>query len=313
MAVFLAYVLVVLIWATTPLPIQWSSDSISFIAAALSRMMIAVAFALPILFALRRRLFPPGAWKVYLAGSIGIFPNMPIVYWSAQFIPSGLVAVIFAMSPFVTGVLSLLILRENPFTVRRVLALIMALAGLSVIFYGQLRIDHQGLYGIAGILLSCVLFSFSSVLMKRLNERTEAFAQMTGSLLFSLPVLVFAWWWLDGQLPTNLSDKTLGGVVYLAIFGSLLGYTLFFFILKRLSASVVSLVTLMTPLLAMLLGVWIADERFTFQLLLGVGMVILALLLYIDIGLVRLYKTCSDAICRLRGEILTRQPPAQLP
>ena len=102
-------------------------------------------------------------------------------------------------------------------------------------------------------------------------------------------------------------------MVYLAIFGSLLGYTLFFFILKRLSASVVSLVTLMTPLLAMLLGVWIADERFTFQLLLGVGMVILALLLYIDIGLVRLYKTCSDAICRLRGEILTRQPPAQLP
>ena len=313
MAVFLAYVLVVLIWATTPLAIQWSSDSISFIAAALSRMMIAVAFALPILFALRRRLFPPGAWKVYLAGSIGIFPNMPIVYWSAQFIPSGLVAVIFAMSPFVTGVLSLLILRENPFTVRRVLALIMALAGLSVIFYGQLRIDHQGLYGIGGILLSCVLFSFSSVWMKRLNENTEAFAQMTGSLLFSLPGLVFTWWWLDGQLPASMSDKTLGAVAYLAIFGSLLGYTLFFFILKRLSASVVSLVTLMTPLLALLLGVWIADERFTFQLLLGAGMVILALLLYIDTGLVRLYKTCSSAISRLWGEMFARQPPAQLP
>ena len=313
MAVFLAYVLMVLIWATTPLAIQWSSDSISFIAAALSRMMIAVAFALPILFALRRRLFPPGAWKVYLAGSIGIFPNMPIVYWSAQFIPSGLVAVIFAMSPFVTGVLSLLILRENPFTVRRVLALIMALAGLSVIFYGQLRIDHQGLYGIGGILLSCVLFSFSSVWMKRLNENTEAFAQMTGSLLFSLPGLVFTWWWLDGQLPASMSDKTLGAVAYLAIFGSLLGYTLFFFILKRLSASVVSLVTLMTPLLALLLGVWIADERFTFQLLLGAGMVILALLLYIDTGLVRLYKTCSSAISRLWGEMFARQPPAQLP
>lgn len=313
MAVFLAYVLVVLIWATTPLAIQWSSDSISFIAAALSRMMMAVAFALPILFVLRRRLFPPGAWKVYLAGSIGLFPNMPVVYWSAQFIPSGLVAVIFAMSPFVTGVLSLLILRENPFTVRRGLALIMALAGLSVIFYGQLRIDHQGLYGIAGILLSCVLFSFSSVLMKRLNENTEAFSQMTGSLLFSLPGLVFTWWWLDGQLPTNLSNKTLGGVVYLAIFGSLLGYTLFFFILKRLSASVVSLVTLMTPLLALLLGVWIADERFTFQLLLGVGMVILALLLYIEPGLVRLCKVCVGALSRLWGATLSRRPPVGLP
>lgn len=306
MAVFLAYVLVVLIWATTPLAIQWSSDSISFIAAALARMMIAVAFALPIVFALRRQLFPPGAWKVYLAGSIGIFPNMPVVYWAAQFIPSGLVAVIFAMSPFVTGVLSLLILRENPFTVRRVMALVMALSGLLVIFYGQLRIDREGIYGIGGILLSCLLFSFSSVWMKRLNENTEAFTQMTGSLLFSLPGLMLTWWWLDGQLPHDFSHKTIGAVAYLAIFGSLLGYTLFFFILKRLSASVVSLVTLMTPLLALILGVWIADERFTLQLLIGVGMVILALVFYVDLGLTRLWQSCLQVVSQLWGASAVR-------
>ena len=306
MAVFLAYVLVVLIWATTPLAIQWSSDSISFIAAALARMMIAVAFALPIVFALRRQLFPPGAWKVYLAGSIGIFPNMPVVYWAAQFIPSGLVAVIFAMSPFVTGVLSLLILRENPFTLRRVMALVVALSGLLVIFYGQLRIDRDGIYGIGGILLSCLLFSFSSVWMKRLNENTEAFAQMTGSLLFSLPGLMLTWWWLDGQLPHDFSHKTIWAVAYLAIFGSLLGYTLFFFILKRLSASVVSLVTLMTPLLALVLGVWVADERFTLQLPIGVGMVILALVFYVDLGLTRLWRSCLQVASQLWGASAVR-------
>lgn len=306
MAVFLAYVLVVLIWATTPLAIQWSSDSISFIAAALARMMIAVACALPIVFALRRQLFPPGAWKVYLAGSIGIFPNMPVVYWAAQFIPSGLVAVIFAMSPFVTGVLSLLILRENPFTIRRVMALVVALSGLLVIFYGQLRIDREGIYGIGGILLSCLLFSFSSVWMKRLNENTEAFTQMTGSLLFSLPGLMLTWWWLDGQFPHDFSHKTIGAVAYLAIFGSLLGYTLFFFILKRLSASVVSLVTLMTPLLALVLGVWVADERFTLQLLIGVGMVILALVFYVDLGLTRLRRSCLQVASQLWGASAVR-------
>ncbi len=310
MAVFLAYVCVVLIWATTPLAIQWSNDSVSFAAAALARMVIALILALPIWIALRRQLFPPGAWKVYFAGSIGLFPNMPIVYWSAQFIPSGLVAVIFAMSPFITGVLSLLILRENPFTVRRVFALIIALAGLLVIFYGQLQIDQRGIYGIGGILLSCVLFSFSSVWMKRLNETTEAFAQMTGSLFFSLPGLMLTWWWLDGQLPQQISVKTAGGVIYLAVFGSLLGYTLFFFILKRLSASVVSLVTLMTPLLALLLGVWIADEYFTAKLLIGVGMVILALLLYIDMGVSRLRTEYKKLVNFLKRNF--RQSPAPL-
>lgn len=309
MAVFLAYVFVVLIWATTPLAIQWSNDSISFVAAGLGRTVIALLLALPIWFALRRQLFPPGAWKVYLAGSIGLFPNMPVVYWSAQFIPSGLVAVIFATSPFITGVLSLFILRENPFTLRRVVALVIALTGLLVIFYGQLLIDHRGLYGIGGILLSCLIFSFSSVWMKRLNGNTEAFAQMTGSLLFALPGLVLTWWWLDGQLPENVSDKTASGVIYLAVCGSLLGYTLFFFILKRLSASVVSLVTLMTPLLALILGVWVADEYFTAQLLVGVGIVILALLLYIDAGLSRMYRWCVNMVRFIKR--MVRPSPAQ--
>src|SRR3954463_12969682 len=129
MAVLFAYISVVLIWATTPLAIQWSSDSIGFAAAVLLRMSIALTIGLLINALLRRKLFfHPKVWQVYAAGAIGIFPNLPVVYWSAQFIPSGLVAVIFAMLPFVMGVMSYLFLKENPFTLRRLIALIMAVS-----------------------------------------------------------------------------------------------------------------------------------------------------------------------------------------
>lgn len=283
MAILFAYLLVVLIWATTPLAIQWSGDSIGFMSAVLLRMLVALLFALLILIGMRRQLFQqPGVWKVYLAGSIGIFPNMPVVYWSAQFIPSGLVAVIFAMSPFATGLLSLLILKENPFSIRRLFALVIAFVGLLIIFYGQLRIDHYAVYGVAGILLSCFLFSFSSVWMKRLNETTDAFAQMAGSLLLALPGLLLTWWVLDGDLPRDFSIKTTGALAYLIIFGSLVGSTLFFYILKHLSASVVSLVTLITPMLAVIIGITIAGESFPPQVLMGIALIILALFLYID-------------------------------
>lgn len=58
MAVLLAYISVVLIWATTPLTIQWSSGySLSFIAAVLLRMSVALALGLVINLALRRKLF----------------------------------------------------------------------------------------------------------------------------------------------------------------------------------------------------------------------------------------------------------------
>lgn len=286
MPVYLAYALVVLIWSTTPLAIQWSNDSVSFVTAVMLRMTLAAALALVAVALFRRRLFAyPDAWKAYLAASFGIFPNMLVVYWSAQFIPSGLIAVIFALSPFVTGGLSWLILKENPFNPRRVLALLVALAGLCVIFWDQIRIDERSAFGIGGILLSCGMFSLSSVSLKKLECGTGPLEQTAGALLFALPGLLLCWWLVEGTLPSTLSPKSLTGLLYLAVLGSLLGFTLFYFVLQRMTPSAVSLITLMTPVLALIIGSLVADERLSLSLLTGAAMVLLALLGYLDLGL----------------------------
>lgn len=286
MAVFLAYISVVLIWSTTPLAIQWSSDSLSFIAAVMGRAIIALPVALAINLLLSRRLFASAQdWKIYLAASISIFPNMPVVYWSAQFIPSGLVAVIFSLSPFATAVLSALLLKENPLSVRRLLALAMAVVGMIIIFAQQLHLDAKAGLGVLGILLSCFLFSLSSVLVKKLAQqaaivKVDAFNQATGSLLFAAPGLALSWWIMDGVLPHTISIKSAGAILYLALIGSLLGAALFFYILQHLSASSVSLVTLMTPVVSLAIGAWVADESLSLSTYLGVGLVLSALLIY---------------------------------
>ncbi|WP_051235445.1 DMT family transporter [Marinimicrobium agarilyticum] len=287
MPVYVAYALVVIIWSTTPLAIQWSNDSVSFVTAVVMRMTLAAALALVAVLLLRRRLFTDAnAWKAYLAASFGIFPNMLVVYWSAQFIPSGLIAVIFALSPFVTGGLSWLILKENPFSRRRILALVVALAGLCVIFWDQIQIDERSVFGIGGILLSCGLFSLSSVSLKRLQCSTGPLEQTAGALLFALPGLLLCWWLVEGTLPLpqTLSPKSLTGLLYLAVLGSLAGFTLFYFVLQRMTPSAVSLITLMTPVLALMIGSLVADEHLSPSLLIGAGMVLLALLAYLDLG-----------------------------
>lgn len=290
MAILLAYFTVVLIWATTPLAIQWSSDSLSFIAAAALRMAFALALGLLINLLLRRKLFvTPEIWKVYAAGAIGIFPNMPVVYWSAQFIPSGLVAVIFAMSPFVTGLMTMLLLKQNPFSAKRLVALLLAFSGLVVIFYQELEFNAHAAYGIFGILLSCFLFSFSSVLVKKtsaqLTQTSDAFNQALGALLFSLPGLLLSWWLLDGSIPEFVSSKSWLAVTYLATLGSLLGITLFFYVLANMSATAVSLITLMTPVLALLLGAVLAHESLSMFMLMGVALVLVALLIYLNVSI----------------------------
>jgi drug/metabolite transporter (DMT)-like permease len=317
-AVFFAYISVVLIWATTPLAIQWSSDSLSFIAAAASRMLLALALALAVHALLRQSLLD--YWyqrKIYFAASLGIFPNMPLVYWAAQFIPSGLVAIIFALSPFATGVMTLLLLKQNPFGIKRVLALLLAISGLVVIFYHQMRFDSDSIYGVVGILLSCALFSFSSVWVKKISEQsrqqTAPFQQATGALLFALPGLLLSWWWMDGSIPAQVSLKSAGAVVYLAIVGSLLGAVMFFFILQRLSASAVSLVTLMTPVLAIVIGKHLADEVLPVQTLIGVSIVLAALLLYSPWSLREWHGALTTKLLRaLREPAIIEQSEVQI-
>ncbi|MDO3383526.1 DMT family transporter [Gilvimarinus algae] len=282
MPVLIAYLLVVLIWGTTPLAIHWSNGAGSVMAAVCLRMLIALALALMINAVIGKSLFDrPGVWKAYLAAAIGIFPNMPLVYWSAQFIPSGLMAVVFAFSPFVTGLLCWLMLGDNPFNRRRLLALVVALAGLGLVFAGQLRAVPGSAPGVLGMLLSCGLFSFSSVWLKRLDMQVDAFNQTAGALMFALPGLLLLWWFTGGHW--QLDSASLAAIVYLAIGGSLLGFTLFFYVLARLPPTVVSLITLVTPVVAIVLGALLAQERPAVQVLVGAGLVLLALVAYLEV------------------------------
>lgn len=284
MPIILAYLMVVLIWGTTPLAIQFSNDSVSFMTACALRMLLALMVALVINALLGRRLFDrPGVWKVYAVASIGIFPNMPLVYWSAQLVPSGLIAVIFSLSPFVTGLLSWWLLGDNPFNRKRLMALVMAVLGLAVIFRDQLQVDARSALGVAGILGSCFLFSFSSVNLKKINAGSDAFNQTAGSLLFATPGLLVLWWLFDGGWPEGMGALSAGAVVYLAVMGSLLGFTLFFYVLGNMSPTAVSLITLITPVLALTLGSLLAEERFSAWMLTGTGLVAAGLLLYLDL------------------------------
>jgi drug/metabolite transporter (DMT)-like permease len=280
-----AYFGVVLIWATTPLAIQWSSHGVSFSGAVVFRMSLAAIIAVIIDLVFRRQLFNLFKnWKLLFAASLGIFPNMPLVYWSAQFIPSGIVAVIFALSPLATGLISWWLLKENPFTFRRVASLLIAISGLSLIFLEQWQLELKALWGVMGILISSFLFSFSSVLVKKLslvNEPPDAFTQATGALLFSLPGLWLVWWIQDGHFPNALPPmEAWGSILYLATIGSLFGAVLFFFVLKRLAPGTVALITLMTPVLALWLGNCLANEILSLQAKLGVFLVLAGLVCY---------------------------------
>ncbi|MFL0798659.1 MAG: DMT family transporter [Cellvibrionaceae bacterium] len=288
---YIAYGAVVLLWSTTPLAIQFSNSSFDFATAVSLRMIIAfvVAFAALGLFRFSMPLNGQ-AIKSYFAASLGIFPAMPLVYWAAQYISSGLVAVLFGVMPFAVGVFSYILYRENIFTRRKTLALVLAVVGIGIIFSDQLTVSADSVYGIAGVLLSTAFFAISALWTKQIGAQVGALPQTVGALGFSLPSFALLWLLVGSSLPEQVEEKSMMSIAYLAIVGSVFGFTLYFYIVKKFTAQSVSLITLITPVLALAFGSLFANEAFSMVMLLGGGLVMVALVFYQNISFLRLFN-----------------------
>lgn len=278
----IAYGTLVLIWSTTPLAIKWSVAEVSFVGAIFWRILLSAIIALVIMRVKGRSLWGyPNALRFYTIAALGIAPNFFLVYWSSQWIPSGLISVIFSTTPFLMGVLSYYWLGKQVFTTRRVIALIIAIIGLLVIFIDQLVVmGAMGAYGILTMILSVVVFSVSGTWLQKVGDTLPVLQKTTGALLFSVPPLGLTWWYLDGHLPLSMSLQGGLSMLYLSIVGSLLGFALYYFLLHRLSAYIVSTVGMLSPVLALMFGSLFAYEPLTLKMLLGTGLVLLGLTLY---------------------------------
>lgn len=271
MPVSLAFFVVVLVWSTTPLGIVWSSESIPPTLSLLMRMSIASACGLLLLKILNIKLdVRREAIRVYIYSSLSLSVGMLFCYFAAQYISSGLMALSFGLAPILSGLLAQRLLSENKFTKTKMGSLVIALSGLALVCSENLIIDDGAVYGFLFIFIGVILFSLSSVLVKSVQIDIHPLCTTVGSLLISLPVYIVAWVILDGELnPEQWQPRAIYAVVYMGVFASLLGFLAYFYILQKLEASTVALVTMMTPVVSMTLGIVLNNERFSYSLLIG--------------------------------------------
>ena len=281
MPVQLAFIMVILVWSTTPLAIKWSGDGPGFLFGVTGRMVIGALLCFLLVKLLRVRMpWDRQALRVYAASAIAIYGAMSCVYWGAQMIPSGLIAVLFGLTTLVTSFLAAVWLSEDSLTIPRMAGLTLGLVGLVVIFQSDLAVHKTALYGIGAILMAVLLHSTSTILVKRGIEQIPGLAIASGGLLFSLPLYLLTWWIFDGQWPTSLPSRAGWSIIYLGVFGSVIGYALYYYALTHVSASRIALITLVTPVTALLLGVSLNNEVIGTSVWVGASMIIGGLVLH---------------------------------
>lgn len=276
----LAYVAVVVIWATTPLGIQWSGAEAGFLFGVMARMVLGALVAIPVLRWLGLRMvYTPRALWAYAAGSLAIFGGMLSTYWAAQYLPSGMISVLFGTAPFFTSLLAAWWLGERCLTLQWLVGLVVAFGGLALIFHDRISLEGVGGLAVLAMLASALMHAASTVLVKKVQAPISGSVISVGALWLSAPLYVAVWWIFDGHWPTHAGLRTWGSIAYLAVFGSVLGFMLFFFALQHLPASLMGLITLMAPVLALWLGWVVQDEALPPQAMLGTALVLVGLLL----------------------------------
>lgn len=279
--VLAAYLGVILIWSTTLLAIKWSGEGPGYLAAVSSRMVIGI-WCTCLILAVTGKSIPlhRRALLSYLAGFVQIYCSMLMTHWSAQHIPSGWISVVFGFSPLMTAFMASAWLGENSLSPGRILSMLIAVAGLGVMYGTAIQFSATAELGIMGILTAAFLQAASSVWIKRVNAGLPALAQVGGTLLLAVPAFLMTWYFVNGSWPPHFTGTSLAATAYLGIIATPIGFSLYFYVLRNLPATKVSLITLITPILALLLGHYANQEPLTPRIALGAGLILGALLLH---------------------------------
>lgn len=301
-----AYFLLILIWSTTPLTIQWSTQGTGFAFAVLCRMLIGLLIA-ALLIACWRIGFPrhKRALRAYLVGGLGLFGSMALTYWGARYVHSGLISVLFGLAPLVSGVLAACWLEGETLTRAKVFGALLGAAGLAVIFLQRDALGGEhAVAGLAALFGGMFIYSVCLVGLKRIGDDSPPAATTVGTLLVSLPLFIAFWWITDGNVPAEMPPRTAGAIIYLGVFGSALGFTLYYFVIKHLKATKIALITLITPVIALLLGNLLNGERIAPGLWNGIGLILIGLAMHQHESiapLLRFFRKTREISARRQG------------
>ena len=276
-----AFISVVMIWSTTPLALKWSALEAGPSFAVLARMVIGTLLCALLLWALRVR-FPlhRKARLTYMAAGLSMFGAMSLTYWASQRVNSGLISVLFGLSPLMTSLGAAYWLKEEALTLNKLAGMGLGLTGLALVFHSSIALGSGTLIGIGVLLIAVLLQSLGMVWIKRIGDESSAVAINLGTLLVALPLFFTVWWLMDGQWPTQLTPRAAGAIVYLGVFGSVLGFVLYYYMIKHMETGSVALIMLITPVMALLLGNILNNEVIPLSVWFGAACIALGLSLH---------------------------------
>ncbi len=274
----LVLAVLVLLWGTTWAAIRvglqgvppFTGASIRFVIGAAVLLILAPVFGVS--FGRSRR-----ELQVWIANGLFLFVgSYGTVYWAEQWVPSGIAAVLFSTFPLFVAVMAHFLVPGERLGPRVLAGIAIGLAGVAIIYsedFGRLG-DARAARAAVVFMISPMSAALGNVLVKRWGKGIHPISITTIPMVIGAVVLGAAAALLERDLPTDWNPTSIGIIVYLAIFGTVVTFVLYFWALEHLPVTRIALIAYFTPVMAVVIGAVFLGETVTPRVLFGAGAVI---------------------------------------
>ncbi|MEA3193810.1 MAG: hypothetical protein QOD26_2143 [Betaproteobacteria bacterium] len=241
------------------------------------RAIFSALFLVPwMLFVLRQDIGLRLHWRDYLWVALvnNVFPFLCFAY-AASGIPASYLAVVNGMVPLWSAVIAAPVLKE-PLGARRIAGFMLGVAGVALIVnLGPIELDAHAISAAIAAMAGAFFWGWAGVVIRQRTGRVPAMGLATGSILFCMVILSPAW--VQVPPPSTWTPAAVGGVIAVGLLCSGLAYLPFFTLVRDIGPTRTLTVGLAVPVLGIFWGWLLLGETVTLPMLLGAGLVLLAL------------------------------------
>jgi drug/metabolite transporter (DMT)-like permease len=202
-------------------------------------------------------------WLTAAFGLVTLGIGNGCLAFAEQWIPSGLAALFVATSPFWLVGIEALAPRGEPLHAPTVRGMIVGAIGV-IFLVAPAAGDFQANRAVVGAFLllqfGCAGWSIGSIAQRKTTSRAHPFVsgavqQLATGIVYSIPAAI-------QHDPIHWSTRGVGAIIYLMIFGSIVGYSAYIFAMDRLPVAIASIYTYVNPIVAVMIGWALFHESF---------------------------------------------------
>jgi drug/metabolite transporter (DMT)-like permease len=293
--IHLGFIIICLLWGTSWAAVKIGLESIPPFLSLAIRFSIA-SVILGIIIVLKRLGVPKNRkfWKLAVILCITSF-TIPfiLIYWAQIQVSSGLASVLFATFPFWVAILSLFFLPNEKISIGRIIGLIFGFLGIIFVFYdGFLSVNNRTLLAMSAIIIGAIIQASGLIALRRSSKHMNPVSLNFWPMLLSIAPFLIASLLIEDYSSAHFDQKAIGSLVYLSVFCTVITFVIYFWLVKRVEAIILSLSAFITPVVAVIIGILFMNEDFTSTIYIGSLLVLIGIAIVTigDKGIIYLRK-----------------------